>query len=739
MGLGAEAASILNEAIAQRPAGPAVRRELADVLVATGRTKEGLHWVEELIAAFPGDRELLIRRAEVTVWAGEYALGLTRIEQVFGKGLEPHSLWHTFVDGASSAAAMSPAQTEIALRLANEPVQGKTAAARAAYCSRLAWALFREAERTNTVASLPTVNRLLDEALRLKPGDHDLRLELAGVLTAVRRYADAARLYEGLARDFPNETEPRLRLAELALWGGDHDASLARFERLWQEGVRGPRVWSGFVDAAAAAPSLTQPRAELALALADTPPAFTNPGDEAQYLTRLSWVLLRSGKAAGQKEWVARAGSLLKKAVALQPADPRVCRDLAGVLSAAEEHAAGLKLFQGRRLEPEDRFQMALLHAGLKQFDEAESQLRAVLEANPRDKRALQWLAQVSLWRGQSASALRQLEERLVEDFGQPALWADYATALANVPRPTPQQIALALRIAEQPAGDGPDAVSMLTRLAWALYREGKRTADPRLVDRATALADHAVRRRPRGGEQRRELAGVLTALGRTRAAWALLDALEPRDGDRTLHIRILAAEKRFDEAETEARRQADHRPNDAEAQLLLADVLGWNHKAEEAARLYEHLLQKNAADERLPRRLAEVTLSAGDFDKALSLYHKLLTSDWKQPDLWPGFVDAAASAHELPAETCKGLLLKIAHQAEAGADKDAVYLGRLSWALRRLGETTRGMALLRRAVQQDPESRELRRRLAEALQAAGDYAEAERHYQYLLSAAPKR
>jgi cellulose synthase/poly-beta-1,6-N-acetylglucosamine synthase-like glycosyltransferase/predicted Zn-dependent protease len=740
MGFSVHAARVLDEAIALRPAEPAVRRELGDVLVATGRLKEGLRWLEDLVEAFPGNRELLLRRAEVTVWAGEYALGLNRVEQVFGSNLEPHSLWHTFVDAAASAPSLSPAQMDIACRLADQPVPVQATGARTAYLSRLAWALYRESERSHATARLPTVNRLLDEALRLHPSDRALRLELAGVLTAARRYADATRLYEELARDFPGEVEPRVRLAELALWGGDHAGSLTRFERLWQEGIREPRVWMGIVDAASAAPSLSRPHGELTRALADAMPPFASAGDEAQYLSRLSWVLVREGKATGAPEWVSRASVLLNRAVMLQPADPQVRRELAGVLAAAEQHRTGLEMFQGRPLDLDDRFQLAVLHAGLKQFDEAEQQLRAVLEQRPTDKRARQWLAQVTLWRGQSAAALSQLEERLAEDFRQPALWRSYAAALANVPRPTPRQVELAVRIAEQPPGDGPDTVAFLTRLGWGLYREGKRADNPKLVERAGALVDQAVALRPAGGEERRELAGVLAALGKARQAWAMLDGLEPKDSDRRLRISILAAEKRLDEAEVEARRLATEHAGDAEAQLLLADVLGWNRKPDEAARIYERLLRANAADQRLPRRLAEVTLWAGDFDKALHLYHDLLTRDWQQPDLWPGYVDAAASAHELAATVHKALVVQIAEQTASGQGHDAVFLARLSWVLRRLGETSRGVALLKRALQQDPQSRELRRRLAEALQAAGEHAEAERHYQYLLrSALPRK
>jgi tetratricopeptide (TPR) repeat protein len=252
-------------------------------------------------------------------------------------------------------------------------------------------------------------------------------------------------------------------------------------------------------------------------------------------------------------------------------------------------------------------------------------------------------------------------------------------------------------------------------------------------VERAGVVAHRAVALRPRDPEQRRELAGVLAALGNPQAARGLLEGLASEERDRPLRISLLVAEKRLDEAEVEVRRLVEQNPRDAEARLVLADVLSWNGKRDEEARIYEQLLRANAGDARLPRRLAEVTLWSGDYDKALARYHELLGRDWQQPDLWAGYVDAAASARELPADVHKALLVRIAEQVAAEGGRDATFLTRLGWVLRRLGEPQHSVALLKKAVRQQPDSREVRKRLAEALQEAGDYAEAERHYDYLL------
>src|SRR5262249_3303824 len=111
--------------------------------------------------------------------------------------------------------------------------------------------------------------------------------------------------------------------------------------------------------------------------------------------------------------------------------------------------------------------------------------------------------------------------------------------------------------------------------------------------------------------------------------------------------------------------------------------------------------------------------------------YQQLLAEDWQQPDLWPGYVDAAASVKTLPPQPHKALLLRIGERARTS--KDAVYLTRLGWVMRRLGDSAKSLIFLKHRLELAPISRQIRRNLADGLQAGGQYDEAERHYQYLL------
>jgi len=562
MGFGTQAATVLDEAIALRPDEPAVRREVGNVLVATGRLSEGLSWFEDLARTFPQNRDFQIRLAEVTVWAGEYVRGLERLEKVLGADLMPRSLWHTFVDAASSAPTLTASQVEVALRLAKGPLPLQGVSGQTLYLSRLAWSLFREGERTKSAVSLAPVQGLLDRALQLQPRDPPVRRELAGMLTAARRFKDALALYAGLAREFPQDEELLVQLAEVTAWSGDLAGGLERFESLLQNNVRRPRVWAGFVNAAAAAPTLTRSQAELAFQLANNPPLLPGGAGEVAYLS---------------------------------------C-------------------------------------------------------------------------------------------------------------------------------------------LGWALQREGQRADDARLLARAAALAEQALALKPRLPEERRDLAGLLAAVGKTGSALALLDGTDKEDvRGRLLVISILAGQKRLAEAEAEARRLAEKNPNDLDVQFQLASVLAWNKKPEQAAVIFEKLLKANPTDARLPRKLAEVALWASRYDTALERYHALLARDWQQPDLWAGYVDSASAVQKVPADPHKKLLLRIYEPVAARPGKDAVFLSRFGWVLRRLEEPKKSVKLLRQSLALAAEDREIRMRLAEALQDAGDYAEAERHFQVLLQAAPQR
>jgi tetratricopeptide (TPR) repeat protein/cellulose synthase/poly-beta-1,6-N-acetylglucosamine synthase-like glycosyltransferase len=740
MGDTVQAAQVIDEAVALRPPEPAVRREVGDVLVATGRWEVALPWFEELAAADLKDLELQARLAQVTVWSGNYVKGLGRLAVLLEADFEQRSLWQTYVDAAASVPAMTEDQTKLAVRIAEAPIPVEGDTARVLFLSRLAWALLREGQRTRTEAWHGKADSLLDQALKLRPNDPRVRIELAGVLGAARRFSEALALYEDLSRIYPEDLELRIRLAEMTLWSGSFARAVDRFEQLLQGNFQQPRLWRNFVDAASSAPALTAAQKRLALRIADQPLPFNDPADEAAFLSRLAWIQVRDEDKTKPGEGFLKAAVLLDKAVALDPRDPKVRRELAGVLAAAGKNEAGLRLYQGLTLDLEDRFQLVALHAAAGQFADAAKQCRAILEQKPNDPRARQWLAKVTLWGGDSSGGLEQLEVLLKEDFRQPELWTCYVDAAARAKQMTRSQIQLAVLIAGQPVKDQSEPVLFLSRLAWALQREGKVAKDDALMSRARALLDQALVLQPRKPKERRELAGVLAAVGKNKQALDLLAGLETLEpADRALLASLYAAEKNFDAAEKEARKVVEHNPGDAEARYQLACVLSWNKKYPEATQIFEALAQTNPEDARIPVRLAEVASWSGEYETALERYEKLFEKDGQQPALWSGYVDAAAAVKSLPSEPHKRIALQIHEQVSVKPPKDAVFLSRFAWVLRRLDEPKKGVVLLKQALELEPKSREIRTQLAEALSAAKEYAEAEKHYRILLQTDPAR
>jgi tetratricopeptide (TPR) repeat protein len=180
-------------------------------------------------------------------------------------------------------------------------------------------------------------------------------------------------------------------------------------------------------------------------------------------------------------------------------------------------------------------------------------------------------------------------------------------------------------------------------------------------------------------------------------------------------------------------------RPGDWEAKFTLASVLGWGGKHGEAAALYRALGRERPADGRIPLRLAQMALWSGAHDDALAQFAKLLDDGVRSGEVLSGFIDSAAGASRLDAATMRRAALVVYDVYRADSTADPQVVGRLAWVLTRLKEHARAADLLARILAADPQSREVRRRLAEALTEAGEYKEAERHYRILLRSSPDR
>ena len=430
-----------------------------------------------------------------------------------------------------------------------------------------------------------------------------------------------------------------------------------------------------------------------------------------------------------------------------------------------------MRMYEGMPLSPEDHSRLISFKAAMGDFDAAEKDCRTMLAARPDDRQTrrlladvLSWkkdysgarvileelartaskdptpairLAEVHLWDNNYTEALARFTALLQDNPNQSQLWRGFADAAASAEALTPAQQKLAVRVAilllkddkSDPSTRPFEDVVLLTRLAWVLYKSEQTPLAATLAEKAAAqdLPDVAARR---------ELAGVLASVGKNRLALGLYRGMTLEATDRLRVAYLCIAEKEFDAAEEIARGLLVDKPGDRSARLLLADVLSWNRKHQEAIALFEELLRERPQDTTVEARLAHAVLSSGDHGVALAKFFNLLRRDRNQPDLWAGYVDAAASASSVPASH-RDLVHYLFVRTAANRGADPVFLSRLAWVLRQLKEDDKAIALLQRCVELDPNSRPYRLQLAETLQAQRRFREAEPHFHLLLSGSP--
>lgn len=481
-------------------------------------------------------------------------------------------------------------------------------------------------------------------------------------------------------------------------------------------------------------------------------------GTDAVFLTRLGWLLFREKERE-------KCLATLDQAAQLDPQDPAVRKELAGVLAAAGRTKASLRMFDGVPLEVHDRFILVGLHATEKNYAAAENQCRTILEKKPNDRQAerlladvLSWkkefkesleiieklvqaepddralqvrLAEVTLWSHDYSRALERYQDLLDRSFDEPREWAGFVTAAASAPSLPETCRPMVDRVYQRMWQDQPRDVLLLSRLAWVLFRLRESTKCTVLLDRALAL-------KPQEARVKKELAGVLAAAGRYKEALALYEGLALDRADRFFLAALHSALQDFAAAEAHYRALLDERPDDDAAMLLLADVLRWNRRFPEAEELYRKCSAIHPADPVLAVKLAEVALWSGNYETALARYQKILDENAARPDLWEGYINAAASAPKLNAAN-KKTVLKISEEILTWKSRDMVVMTRLAWVLRRIDEPGKSAALLQHVLAADSTCREVRLSLAEALSEAGAYDEAERHYAVLLRPAQEK
>ena len=247
-------------------------------------------------------------------------------------------------------------------------------------------------------------------------------------------FAQAISHYHALDRKYPNDSEIMAGLGFAYLWSAGRAANqtdkdeaynqaLKQFTKIittknWTQGTEGlgtrGKIESGFIDAAASAPTLVAEQTAVARELAARQTALPTP--TAASAARLAWVLIKTNDPEAQKEALA----LLHRAAAANPTKEVDRRELADVLAAAHDFKASAELLEPLSKTPADDFKLAKLYAGAREWDAAKRELtKAANDTNASDeekRRARREIAKVTAWAGKHDDALDLIDQLVKED-----------------------------------------------------------------------------------------------------------------------------------------------------------------------------------------------------------------------------------------------------------------------------------------------------------------------------------
>lgn len=580
----------------------------------------------------------------------------------------------------------------------------------------------------------------------------------------------AIKIYEKHLRENPQDLEAEGRVAEITLWAAKYspdyyNVATANYEALLTEGRlkrHADLYGDGFINAASSAKSLTANQIKIARELAKI--KLEKVDQDPVVLSRLAWILLRGG----EKE---EAKFLLRKALALRPEKPAVKTELAGVLAEAGMFKEAITMQSDPRT-PEDHMALARVYAGARDFSTAEKQVELALKGQPplspekmKEARILQ--ADIVSYRSEAAEHTRALGmfEQLMKDFPeddtlpiryaevtlwkkdfekalglfqalydkQPnseRVWKGYIDSAAAIggyntenritPLIPPGHIVPARAIADRVERSSTNDPILLTRTALVLtYLNDKARADA-LINRAVAL-------QPKDPVIRREMAGILGALGRyTDALNMFTTDQELTNDDRIRLINFATAAEALDIAVREARLLVQSNPNDSRFKRIMANVLAWRGDFAEALALYEQLILntkgKPADLLEMQLQMADIILWSRQYPQALERFGLLVNANLEQDRVALGFIDAASSAPSLtPAQQKQALLIYDRIVREQVKFQDPVVqaekLTRLAWIIAsKTAEPEKADPLLDKVLAIDPKDVQIRRELAGVL-----------------------
>ncbi len=441
------------------------RWEVETVLhLRAGREAQALETIEGFLARQDTDRPRAYLRLAAMLTA-EGQPGLRLMHAVAQRHPQEGEAWLVLAQMAMHFREFETAQSALRKLIRLQPERKE------AYLM-LASSYFRAGDIDRGLAEI-------EQAVEAFPQDRELRLNYARALVEARRYDEALPLFQQLLREDPKDANLRLSVALLALEAQDLDTAERELRTLHEQ----PEM------------------ADLAAYYLGR--LFEQRGDEEaarewygrvkqdevrmDALIRLAAMDARQGRLERARAQLAEARAstaIDENKVRLYLAESDLLRESGQFEAALQLLDQALQAYPG---EPDLLYTRALIADRLGRFEEAEANLRAILEQDPEHVDALNALGYT----------LAQRNIRL-----------DEAYALIDK----------ALRLA-------PDNPAILDSMGWVLYRQGK-------LAEAEGFLRQAYARDP-DGEIAAHLAEVLAALGRREEALGLIDEALAREPGR--------------------------------------------------------------------------------------------------------------------------------------------------------------------------------------------------------------
>jgi cellulose synthase/poly-beta-1,6-N-acetylglucosamine synthase-like glycosyltransferase/tetratricopeptide (TPR) repeat protein len=242
----------------------------------------------------------------------------------------------------------------------------------------------------------------------------------------------------------------------------------------------------------------------------------------------------------------------------------------------------------------------------------------------------------------------------------------------------------------------------------------------------------------PEDQNVRREYAGILLQSGLAAEALRQYSVLPQNEETLRQLVAIHSALGDFARSEATLRSILRDNPADIGLQVDLANVLTWQGNFDGAVRIFRELHTTDPGNVDVALAMGEALTWSGKGDEALVLFSRLLDRGLDGSRLTAGFLDAYLGA-TAPSGSDAHRLHWMLQRHHAGATLDSDLAGRLAMCLVRAQAPEKAIILLEDIVGANPEDRDTRLRLADALVAAGENKRAHHHYRALLAGAQGR